>query len=128
MAIGAAATIEGTTGIHLVPEEVSHLALPFALALERRKLRARKKRVLVICTQERGAEQLLLELRWRRLFGDLIEDLVLCDVWQADAIDYASFDCVFSVGQCNLGRDVPMHMTSFSLEASDVALIRELLS
>lgn len=108
-------------------DEVSYLALSFALAIETRKAaQQRPKNILIVCASGLGSAR-LLEIRCREEFGEHLGSIQTADVSQLDAIDFAAIDYVFSTVHIDRPLPVPVREVGFFLDAQDAAALRPLL-
>ncbi len=126
MARDASVVLAEAYGSELSEDETGYIALAFALALERKKGPAPKKRVLIVCASGRGSAR-LLEYRYRQEFGDYLESVETCDVSQVASRDFSQIDYVFTTVPLREAPPVPVREVSFFLEPEDVITVRDLL-
>ncbi len=126
MALEAAGVLAHTYGSELSDNEVSYLALSFALSLERQKTGHPKKNILVVCASGRGSAS-LLGFRYRQEFGDYIETITSCDVHHIDQVDLSRIDYVFTTVPLNQSLPVPVREVGYFLNDDDILAIRSVL-
>lgn len=127
-ALEAAAVLAGECEAEVSEDEVAYLALAFALALERRRLRAAcPKNVLVVCASGMGSAE-LLAMRCREEFGDQLGSITTCDVSQVPAMDFSDIDYLFTTVPLPCEVPVPVREVGYFLDRRDVDGVRQLLS
>lgn len=108
-------------------DEVSYLALSFALAVETKKAaQQRPKNILIVCASGLGSAR-LLEIRCREEFGDHLGTIVTADVSQLGTIDFSTIDYVFSTVHIDRVLPVPVREVGFFLDEKDIDGLRPLL-
>lgn len=95
MALCSAEVLEDRYGVPLSEDECAYIALPFALALERMRVPAPKKNVLIVCASGLGSAQLLRQ-RFLKEFGALLERCDTCDVASLRTRNLSDVDYVFT--------------------------------
>ncbi len=123
----AARVLVETYGELVSDDEVSYLALSFALAVETKKeAQQRPKNVLIVCASGLGSAR-LLELRCRKEFGNHLGTIETADVSQLGSIDFSTIDYVFSTVHIEHPLPVPVREVGFFLDEEDVDGLRPLL-
>ena len=108
-------------------DEVSYLALAFALAIETKKAaQQRPKNILIVCASGLGSAR-LLEIRCREEFGDHLGTIATADVSQLGSIDFSAIDYVFTTVHIEQPLPVPIREVGFFLDDKDVDGLRPLL-
>ncbi len=95
LAITAGQVLERQFGIRLAEDEIGYLATHFNLALERRKVAARIKRVLVVCSSGGGLSR-LLAYKIQRAFPEQIKSIATADRHEVKSLDLDQFDYVIT--------------------------------
>lgn len=123
----AAAQIALHYGARVSADEIGYIALAFALALERQKTPAPKKNVLVVCASGAGSAR-LLEYRVRQEFGDYIDRIVVCDVFDVAKVDFSHIDYVFTTVPLSEEVPVPVREVKYFLDGDEARSIKAMLS
>lgn len=126
MAAGVSETLQRSFGALPSNDEMGYIALAFALALERQRDCAPRKRLLVVCASGAGSAR-LLKYRCQREFGDCVSSIDTCDVMHIGDIDFADIDYVFTTVPIPYKLPVPVREVSYFLDAADVEGVRDLL-
>lgn len=127
-ALEAAAVLTEACQAEVSDDEAAYLALAFALAMERRRLRAaRPKNVLVVCASGMGSAE-LLAMRCREEFGEQLGSITTCDVSQVPTMDFASIDYLFTTVPLPCEVPVPVREVGCFLDRRDVEGVRQLLA
>lgn len=108
-----------------IPEdEVSCLAMYFAMALEEvRTLEKRKNNILIVCISGKASSRLLL-YRFQREFGDYIHSIRICGMHELDQIDLKEIDFIFTTVPIYKKVTVPIMEIHDFLENSEIMSIR----
>lgn len=108
-------------------DEVSYLALSFALAIEAKKAaQQRPKNILIVCASGLGSAR-LLEIRCREEFGEHLGAIRTADVSQLGSIDFTDIDYVFTTVHIEDPLPVPVREVGYFLDEKDVDCLRPLL-
>lgn len=127
-ALEAAAVLTEACEAEVSDDESAYLALAFALAMERRRMRAaRPKNVLVVCASGMGSAE-LLAMRCREEFGDQLGSIVTSDVSQVAGTDFSDIDYLFTTVPLPCEVPVPVREVGYFLDRRDVEGVRELLA
>lgn len=126
MALESAKILEDTWGTWPSEEETGYIAMAFALALERQRTEMPKKNILVVCASGQGSAR-LLEMRYRREFGDLIGSCKACDVASIGSVDFSDIDYVFTTVPLPCTPPVPVREVTYFLDSSETAYIKQIL-
>ena len=127
-ALEAATVLTKDCQVEVSDDEAAYLALAFALAIERRRLRAVcPKNVLVVCASGMGSAE-LLAMRCREEFGDQLGSITTCDVTQVPTMDFTSIDYLFTTVPLPCEVPVPVREVGYFLDRRDVEGVRQLLA
>lgn len=126
MAVEAGSSLAAHYEAELSEEEIGYIALSFALALERQKTDAPKKRILVVCASGAGSAR-LLEHRYRQEFGSYVEHIETCDAAHVRFVDFSRIDYVFTTVPLAEEVPVPIRQVGYFLDAAEVSDVREIL-
>lgn len=127
-ALEAATVLSAACEAEVSDDEAAYLALAFALAMERRRLRAaRPKNVLVVCASGMGSAE-LLAMRCREEFGDQLGSITTCDVSQVRTMDFTNIDYLFTTVPLPCEVPVPVREVGYFLDRRDVEGVRQLLA
>ena len=105
---------------------MGYIAMAFALAIERQRTEMPKKNILVVCASGQGSAR-LLEMRYRREFGDLIDTCSACDVASIGEIDFSNIDYVFTTVPLPRAVPVPVREVTYFLDSSEARHIKQIL-
>ena len=103
-----------------------YIAMAFALAIERQRTEMPKKNILVVCASGQGSAR-LLEMRYRREFGDLIDTCSACDVASIGEVDFSNIDYVFTTVPLPCAVQVPVREVTYFLDSSEASHIKQIL-
>lgn len=120
MAVDACAVLSERFGAETTEDEIGYVALSFALACERRRGDAPKKRVLVVCASGAGSAR-LLAARVQREFGSYIGQVRTCDISEFEHVDLSSIDYVFTTVPLARPCPVPVLQVTMFLDGADRA-------
>lgn len=126
MAIESGKILEQAWGAYPSEEEMGYIAMAFALAIERQRTEMPKKNILVVCASGQGSAR-LLEMRYRREFGDLIDTCSACDVASIGEIDFSNIDYVFTTVPLPRAVPVPVREVTYFLDSSEASHIKQIL-
>ena len=127
-ALEAAVVLTRACGAEVSDDEAAYLALAFALAMERRRMRtARPKNVLVVCASGMGSAE-LLAMRCREEFGDQLGSIRTLDVSQVATTDFSDIDYLFTTVPLPCAVPVPVREVGYFLDRRDVEGVRALLA
>jgi len=105
-------------------DELGYLAMLFALALERNRTWLPKKRIVVVCASGQGSAR-LLEMRYRKEFGDCIESVVAIDASRARQLDFSQVDYLFTTVPLRCEVPVPVREVEFFLSDVEIGRLRD---
>lgn len=120
--VGILMSISGTQPSE---DEIGYLALSFALALERKKVDAPKKNILIVCATGSGSAR-LLEYKYRAQFANQIGTIRTCDVLQVSLQDFTNIDYVFTTVPLRVSVPVPVRVVSNFLNDEDIKVINRI--
>lgn len=113
----------------MVPEEeIGYLAMMFALALEEKQNKTvRRVRILIVCNTGKGSAR-LLKYRYEREFGDYLERVVVCDLYELEQVNFDEIDYVLTTVPIRRAIPRPILEVGMFLEQGDIQQVRRLLS
>lgn len=126
MALGSGEILERAWGATPSEEETGYIAMAFALALERQRTEMPKKNILVVCASGQGSAR-LLEMRYRREFGDLIGTCMACDAASIERVDFSHIDYVFTTVPLPITPPVPVREVTYFLGSDEIGNIKQIL-
>lgn len=104
--------------------EILCIALYFAMALEEKKtMRKKKNRILLICVSGKASSR-LLKYRFQREFGEYIDSLEICGVHELDQVDFKQVDFIFTTVPIYRKVSVPIMEIHDFLESGEIMSIR----
>ena len=127
MAADASAVLTETYGTAPSEEECGYIALAFALALERQKTEAPKKRLLMVCASGAGSAR-LLAYKMEEEFGDQVDSITTCNVTRVPNIDFSTVDYVVTTVPLPCEVPVPVREVTLFLTDADRRCVRTLLA
>ncbi|MFR7592055.1 MAG: BglG family transcription antiterminator [Longibaculum sp.] len=114
ISICCAKVIEEEYNCLLSEDEIGNLAIYIKIALSQMSAQKRK-RVLLVCSTGRGSVQ-LLKLQFARQYGDAIETLDFCDVFQVSQLDLSKYDAIFTTVMLK-DKDVSLKLPVFFVDS-----------
>lgn len=106
--------------------EISYLAMAFALSLERSKVQKEKKRVLFVCASGTGTAQ-LMAYKIQEIFGEYISEILICDQLSITKQDFNNIDYVFTTVPIAEKIPIPICEVKGFLEGMDTMKIQQFL-
>lgn len=126
MALQGCAVLERRYQCILDANEISYIALVFALALERQKHSIEKKRVLFVCASG-AATARLMAYNMQESFGDYIGEIIVCDQFGLGGQDFSQIDYLFTTVPIREEVPVPIYEVKRLMAREDVSHIRQIL-
>lgn len=111
---------------YIAQDEIGFLALIFQLALERRGKTIRKSNIMIVCGTGRGSSQ-LLKYKYKQLFNEYIENIIVCEVQELDGFDFSAIDYLFSTVPIEKHLPIPIHEIGSFLDNVDIRKVRYVL-
>ena len=112
---------------NLSEDEVGYIALNLALALERQRKDINKKTVLLVCSSGKGSAE-LLSYTYKEAFGEYIEELITCSVYDLESMDFSKIDYVFTTVPINIKVPIPIQEVEYFLEESNIRDIKKIFT
>lgn len=110
-----------------VPEdEIGHLAIIYALALEKEQLATPTSNILIVCSSGKGSSR-LLSYKYRQEFGDYIDQIKVCNLFELKQINFEEIDYVFTTVPIEEPVPVPVYEVSLFLNGEDILNVRQVL-
>nr|WP_314466256.1 PRD domain-containing protein [uncultured Clostridium sp.] len=112
----------------VIPEdEISCIAMYFAMALEEKKmLQKRKNNILLVCISGKASSRMLM-YRFQKEFGDYINSLKICGMHELKRVDFKEIDFIFTTVPIYKKVSVPIMEIHDFLESSEIMSIRRFL-
>lgn len=104
--------------------EISYIALHFALACERLKKKQKRKKIVVVCATGRGTAK-LLEWRLTELCRFAKEDILLHGRDDLDEIPWDQVECILTTIPLEKKYPVPVIMTDLRLDEQFITSVRD---
>lgn len=104
----------------LSEDEIANLAIYIKIALSQTAT-LKKKRILLVCSTGRGSVQ-LLKYQFEKKYGDTIELLEFCDIFQVSKLDLARYDAIFTTVMLTDGSieaNIPVFFVDSLMEIPD---------
>lgn len=126
MAIQACAVLERRYGSILDSNEISYIALAFALSLEKNKGKIEKKKVLFVCASGAGTAK-LVAYKMQQSFQEYIGEIVVCDQRSIAKQDFSKIDYVFTTIPIKEKIPVPICEVTHLFPTGDFSEVRKFL-
>lgn len=112
----------------VIPEdEISCIAMYFAMALEENKmLQKRKNNILLVCISGKASSRMLM-YRFQKEFGDYINSLKICGMHELERVDFKEVDFIFTTVPIYKKVSVPIMEIHDFFESSEIMSIRRFL-
>lgn len=125
MALCACSVINERFHCTLSQDEIAYYALSLKVAMDELR-NHRKKNVLLVCSSGRGSTQ-LLKYDFQKKFGEQLERVETCNLFELDKLDLSSFDCVFSTVPVQRKLPVPVFRIKYFLDDDSEKLVHRVL-
>lgn len=110
-----------------VPEsEIGYLAIIFALGLEKQKPVVEPSNILIVCSSGKGSSR-LLTYKYRQEFGEYIDQIKICNLFELEQINFDDIDYVFTTVPIEEPVPVPVYEVSLFLNGEDIVHVRKIL-
>lgn len=110
-----------------VPEgEIGYLAIIYALGLEKQKPVVEPSNILIVCSSGKGSSR-LLTYKYRQEFGEYIDQIRICNLFELDQINFNGIDYVFTTVPMEKPVPVPVYEVSLFLNGEDMIHVRRIL-
>lgn len=127
MAQQASAILEDAFGKQIPIDEIACIALYLALAMEEKKTTTKKKNnILLVCVSGKASSQMLM-YRFRQEFGEYVNDIKVCGMYDFEQCDLSEIDYIFSTVPIYHKVSVPIMEIKEFLEGSDIMEVRRFL-
>lgn len=126
IAVEASAVLNKRFDTRLSEHEIGYIAFSFALSIERQKRAFPKKNILLVCATGKGSAK-LLQYKYRKEFGEYIDQLKCCDVTELSNIDFSDIDYVISTVPITVSIPRPILEVQYFLDAKDIGELRSAL-
>ena len=110
---------------NLSEDEIGYIALNLALALERQRKDINKKTVLLVCSSGKGSAE-LLAYTYKEAFGEYINELITCSVYDLENIDFKNIDFILTTVPINIKVPIPIQEVEYFLEDSNIRDIKKI--
>lgn len=107
-------------------DEVSYIAILFALAMEYFENISRKKRILLVCNSGKVTAQ-LIALRYQKEFSPYIDSIDVCNLETLKKQNMKKWDVIFATVPIRFSVPLPVINIPLSLNDKDVEQVRNLL-
>lgn len=110
-----------------VPDgEIGYLALIYALGLEKQKPVVEPSNILIVCSSGKGSSR-LLTYKYRQEFGEYIDQIKICNLFELKQINFEDLDYVFTTVPIEDPVPVPVYEVSLFLNGEDIVHVRKIL-
>ncbi|MCF0115413.1 MAG: BglG family transcription antiterminator [Erysipelotrichaceae bacterium] len=108
-------------------DEIACIAIYLALSMDEKKRRFKKKRnILLVCVSGRASSQMLM-YKFKQEFGDYINSLNICNMYDFDGYDLSSIDFIFTTVPLFKSVPIPMMIISDFLQNNELMAVRDFL-
>lgn len=122
----AAVILQEFYGREIPDGEIGYLALIFALGLEKQKPVVEPSNILIVCSSGKGSSR-LLTYKYRQEFGEYIDQIKICNLFELNQIDFGDIDYVFTTVPIDVPVPVPVYEVSLFLNGEDIIHVRKIL-
>lgn len=128
MAITASKNLFDLTGTYVNEDEIGYIALHFAAALERLRLKNKDKikHILIVCTSGIGTAK-LLEAKVKKLFNN-ISSITTLPMYRLDKKKLENIDLILTTVPLDIQTHIPLLQVSALLRDEDIELINRFLN
>jgi len=125
MAIVAGKILTESISDGITDDEISYLALHFALALERRH-HTNKKNIIIVCASGAGSSQILL-YKVKTRFRDYINEVLVTEAYKLPKVDQKKYDFILSTIPLPFSTDIPVIQVRYYLDEENIASLERVL-
>lgn len=126
LAIVAKSVIIEKTGLDMDENELSYLAMHFALAIEKLKTATRKFKVIIVCATGRGTSR-LLQYQLMSQYNLHEDDVTLSSLMQLTTKDMQGYTCILSTVPIPFSVPLPVILIHNSLDETSIRKINDFL-
>ncbi|BCN31133.1 BglG family transcription antiterminator [Anaeromicropila herbilytica] len=127
MAQQAGVVLEKAYNKNIADDEIACLALYFQLAMEEKKTSfKRKNNILLVCISGKASSQMLM-YRFRQEFGEYINTIKVCGMYDFEQCDLSDVDFIFSTVPIYSKVTVPIMEIKDFLESNEIMAVRRFL-
>lgn len=126
MAALACTVLEEKYNAVVSEDEVGYVALAIALALERRRTGAARKRILLVCGSGVTSAQ-LVKYKYEQEFADCIETIETVNAASLDSVDFSRFDYVLSTVPIKTKVPLPILRVSLFSDQGQIDEVRRVI-
>lgn len=127
IALQAGLVIEKRMKQKLSEDEIGYLALIFEVSLvkqNKKKDRQRLKNIVIVCATGRTSAE-LLAYQYRKVFGEYINKIQICNIHELINIDFKTIDYIFTTTPIQLSVPVPIIETKFFLDSDQILSLQQ---
>ncbi len=106
--------------------EIGYLAVIWELGLEKQKPDIEPSNILIVCSSGKGSSK-LLNFRYRQEFGEYIDQIKVCNLFELNDIDFKEIDYVFTTVPISEPIPVPVYEVNLFLNNEDIVQVRQIL-
>ncbi len=122
IALCACEVIGEQYGCTLAADEVGYYTLHFKVAMDGLRTDVRKN-ILVVCSSGRGTAE-LLRVNFQRRFGEQIDRLDTCNVFELKTRDLSGYDCIFTTVPIYMQLPLPVFRINTFFDAGSERTIQ----
>ena len=111
----------------LSDEEIGYFALLFAMKLKNTTAKVRKLKLLLFCATGKIGSQ-FLKFRLEEEFGEYIEKIEMCSIYEIESIDFSEFDYVLTTIPIDKLITVPVILINDFFDQSELLSLHKRLS
>lgn len=127
LATGASITLKEYYQREIPDDEISYLAVIFALATEKRDLMFEKKNIVLVCVSGKSSAQ-LFKYKYKQAFGEYINNIFDCNVIDLESFDFEhnQIDYIFTTVPLAKKYPVPIYEINIFIDSSEILTYREM--
>lgn len=95
-------------------EEISYLAIPFALILEKQENMIQKKNIIIVCVSGNETSR-LLAYRYKKIFGEYIANIYECTILKLKQFDFQKYRVDYIFTTAPIDFEVPVQVVLINL-------------
>lgn len=126
IAIEASVVLNRRLQTRLSEHEIGYIAFSFALAQERKETSIIKKNILLVCATGKGSAK-LLQYKYKKEFGDYINELVCCDATELEDADFSHIDYIITTVPIYVSVPRPILEVKYFLDQQEISNLRAAL-
>ncbi len=102
-------------------DEIAYIALIFELSMRKnsKSYSLKLKNIVIVCATGKASAE-ILAYEFRKLFGEHLNQIEICNLLELKNFDFSNIDFVFTTTPININLSVPIFETNFFLNNDDI--------